>query len=68
MKRGRQTHVKRRKSVCAEGQRAENRDNPVTSQYTSKRTWRAMKDGGAGHKKLLVARSDEGSKEIHREM
>jgi len=64
MKRGRRAYVKGRKSVCAKGQRVENRNNLVTSRYTGGRTWETVEDGGTGHKKLLVTRSNKGGKEI----
>jgi len=68
MKRGRRAYAKGRKSVCAEGRRIKNRNNPVISQYTGGRIWRAVEDGGISHQKLLVARSNKGSKEICRRL
>ena len=37
-------------------------------QYASRRTWGEVEDNWAGYKKLLVARSDKGSREIYRPM
>ena len=44
----------------------EKRNNIPPLQYPSWRTWRKIENGRVGHKKLLVVRSDERSKEICR--
>jgi len=36
----------------------------TTLQHPSRRAWRKMKDDSAGYQKLLVARSNERSREI----
>ena len=59
-------NIKREESIYTKEGRAESRDNLVTSQYTSNRTWRKVEDNRVGNKKLLVVRGNERYRKICR--
>ena len=56
---GRRFGAEGRKCVYTKRWRIEDRNNPVTSWYTSSRTWREIENNRADNKKLLVAKSNK---------